>query len=368
VERPEGLQRFLNLMEISDLLVYLSDRSHRLFFIFDLKQDKFIYMNQSCINFFVLESIDVHSRVLLHMVHPEDRRYVLLKLRDSTDGKIVTDVECRIRRGENERWLSTTPHLVDENGEHLLIGIAEDVTSYKANAEVLNNHNSKKNSILNIMAHDLAGPIGAIGNISEMLAKSTKRFGDPSLERYIGLIDKITKKSLKLIRDFLNQEFLETAGVSMVKKRVELISKISVATQEYFEMQEGLQISFSCHANKERIFVEIDEDKFMQVINNLISNSLKFTPKNGNIDIYIKESKKQILITVSDSGIGIPQKYHAELFEKFTGARRTGLNGEQSTGLGMSIIKTIVEWHEGKIWFDSEENKGTKFYIELPNA
>ncbi|WP_230145323.1 MULTISPECIES: sensor histidine kinase KdpD [unclassified Pedobacter] len=146
------------------------------------------------------------------------------------------------------------------------------------------------------------------------------------------------------------------------------MSKISLAGQEYFDMQDGLQITFSCRSSKERIFAEIDEDKFMQVINNLISNSLKFTPKNGNIDVYLTESKKQILITVADNGIGIPKEYHATLFEKFTNARRNGLNGEQSTGLGMSIIKTIVEWHKGKIWFDSEENKGTKFYIELPKV
>ena len=133
-------------------------------------------------------------------------------------------------------------------------------------------------------------------------------------------------------------------------------------------MQDGLQITFSCRSSKERIFAEIDEDKFMQVINNLISNSLKFTPKNGNIDVYLTESKKQVLITVADNGIGIPKKYHATLFEKFTNARRNGLNGEQSTGLGMSIIKTIIEWHKGKIWFDSEENKGTTFYIELPKV
>jgi len=355
-------------MEISKLLIYLADRSSRLFFIFDMKKDGFVYMNPSCQNFFGLESIDVRSKHLLHMVHPEDRHYVLFKLKECNEGNAVSDVECRIQRGEEERWLNTTPHLINEDGQHLLIGTAEDITAYKENEETLNSHNAKKNAILNILAHDLAGPIGTIRNISDMLGKDARRFDDPAINRYIALIDKITKKSLKLIRDFLNQEFLESAGVQLVKKRVELVYKISQATQEYFEMQDGLQVAFSCHSNKERIFVEIDEDKFMQVINNLISNSLKFTPKKGNIDIYIEDQKKNILVTVSDNGIGIPKKYHQTLFEKFTEARRSGLNGEQSTGLGMSIIKTIVEWHKGKIWFESEEDKGTKFYIELPKA
>ncbi len=104
----------------------------------------------------------------------------------------------------------------------------------------------------------------------------------------------------------------------------------------------------------------------MQVINNLISNALKFTPEGGSITVNVEESDRSVLISVADTGIGIPKKYHATLFDKFSQARRTGLKGQHSTGLGMSIIKTIVDWHQGKIWFNSEENKGTTFYVELP--
>jgi two-component system sensor histidine kinase VicK len=73
-----------------------------------------------------------------------------------------------------------------------------------------------------------------------------------------------------------------------------------------------------------------------------------------------------VVISISDTGIGIPKAFHDTLFEKFTSARRRGLKGEVSTGLGMSIIKTIVEWHGGSIWFNSEENVGTTFFIEIP--
>jgi two-component system sensor histidine kinase VicK len=73
-----------------------------------------------------------------------------------------------------------------------------------------------------------------------------------------------------------------------------------------------------------------------------------------------------VLITIQDNGIRIPAHLQEGLFEKFTKARRPGLRGEESVGLGMSIIKTIVEWHQGKIYFESEENKGSTFYIELP--
>ncbi|RZM21235.1 MAG: ATP-binding protein, partial [Pedobacter sp.] len=173
---------------------------------------------------------------------------------------------------------------------------------------------------------------------------------------------------IKLIRDFIDQEFIESASVKLVRSRVELVGKISTASQDYLNMQESLRVNFSCRSNRNTVFAEIDEDKFMQVINNLVSNALKFTPEGGKIDIYIRENKKEVLITVADTGIGIPKRFHATLFEKFTDARRSGLRGERSTGLGMSIIKSIVEWHEGKIWFVSEEGSGTTFFIQLPKT
>lgn len=355
-------------MAITNPYLYLADRSHDLFFIFDLTHDRFNYMNPACIAFFNLEGIDIASRILLRKIHSDDQHYILSKLKACTEGEAVADVECRVLRGKEEHWLCINPFLAKEDGHDLLIGQASDITALKANTATLNNRNDKKSSILNILAHDLAGPMGTISNLTELLTRDTAKFEAPSVDRYLRMINKICKSNIKLIRDFLNQEFLESAGVNLVKTRVELLKKITDTIADYFTLKEDLQVHFSCHSNKKKVFAEIDEDKFMQAINNLISNSLKFTPAGGYIDIYIRENKKNIVISIADSGIGIPQRYHATLFEKFSDARRRGLNGEHSTGLGMSIIKTIVEWHHGTIRFESEEDKGTIFYIQLPKA
>jgi two-component system sensor histidine kinase VicK len=75
-----------------------------------------------------------------------------------------------------------------------------------------------------------------------------------------------------------------------------------------------------------------------------------------------------VLFTFSDTGIGIPEKFQADLFEKFTPARRKGLNGEPNIGMGLSIVKTILKWHQGSIRVDSKENEGTTFYFEVPKS
>lgn len=124
--------------------------------------------------------------------------------------------------------------------------------------------------------------------------------------------------------------------------------------------------TFSFVTSCDKVYVSLDDTKFMQVVNNLISNAIKFTPDGGKITLALEEQDESLLVRVEDTGVGIPQKYHATLFDKFTNARRPGIKGEPSVGLGMSIIKTIVEWHQGKIWFESEENKGTRFFVQIP--
>ena len=181
-------------------------------------------------------------------------------------------------------------------------------------------------------------------------------------------IERVSKKAIRLIQDFIQQEFLGSARVNLQKTRCDLVKIFETLIEEYQESENKLGQTFRFHINQANIYAELDESKFMQAINNLISNAIKFTPDGGEISIGLEGKEDKVLITVADTGIGIPKKFQAGLFDKFNDARRPGLKGEPSAGLGMSIIKTIVEWHQGKIWLDSEENKGTTFFIEIPKS
>ncbi len=135
---------------------------------------------------------------------------------------------------------------------------------------------------------------------------------------------------------------------------------------QYKNSEQDIAKTFTFNVSNDPIFMMVDDYKFGQAINNFISNAIKFTKDDGTIDVNIEEKQNTVLFTVSDDGIGIPAKYQEDLFDRFTKARRPGLKGEPSVGLGMSIIKLIVDWHGGEIWFNSQENKGTTFFIELP--
>lgn len=149
-------------------------------------------------------------------------------------------------------------------------------------------------------------------------------------------------------------------------RRTNIVTALRETIEQYRLAEETMKRTFNFSASSDIILLDIDEAKLLQAVNNLISNALKFTQENGTIDISLKEEEKTILLTIADDGIGIPKKHHGILFERFTSARRPGLRGEASNGLGVTITKTIIEWHHGEIWFESQENVGTTFYIRIP--
>lgn len=128
--------------------------------------------------------------------------------------------------------------------------------------------------------------------------------------------------------------------------------------------QKGIELNADLY--KGTMPVKIELLKFQRVLENLISNSLKFTKQGGSIVLRTFVDGTKAMIEVEDDGIGIPAGLQSSVFDQFTRAKRQGLNGEQATGLGMSIAKVIVELHKGKIGIQSEEGKGTKCIIEIP--
>lgn len=361
MEPPIGKQHFANTMDAPNGLLILSENSDHLFFIYDYTKAKFSYLNPAFKTFFGIDKLTLHPNDLLLTVHPDDNNYLLGKLAGLCAGtNAKQEIECRFIQDRQERSLRISAQF---NGT-IITGLAEDITLYKENIEILHQHGNKKNSILNILAHDLAGPIGTIRNFCDLIKREYMGPEYDTLQSHLNRIRMISESCTRLIRDFVNQEFLESAGAALLKRRVDLAEKIYEMIREYQSMDLG--VNFVSNCDHQIVFVEIDLDKFLQVIQNLISNALKFTPAGGTITINLQQQQHQVILSVADTGIGIPEKYHYTLFDKFTEARRNGLHGEHSTGLGMSIIKTIVEWHGGTISFESEENKGTVFNIALP--
>lgn len=227
--------------------------------------------------------------------------------------------------------------------------------------EELKRRNLEKRRIIHVVAHDLRSPLSAIKALATLIEED---YQNEEINRQsLTLIKSVCTDSGELIKSLI--EMVETRSVTFKPESVEvnlLLSK-AVAVLQIKATEKHQKIHLLPCA--EGTMVKADASKLTQVFNNIISNAIKFSSSGSDIEVSCYASDNDVTIKIKDSGIGIPQKFHARLFDTFTDAKRPGTNGEKPFGLGLSICKQIVEKHHGKIWFESVENKGTVFFIQL---
>lgn len=363
-------QNIMSEISQNDVLRKLVLDTNKVVFTYEVDSAAITFLNAAFSSVWkrTRESVMTNSASILDTIHPDDKDYLVKEYLALINGKIKKDIEFRIILPDGAvKYMLLSPLLItDKQGKKVATGFVDDITVRKETIRYLEKYGAKKNSILVILSHDLAGPLANIQVMADLLYETAKDYKDSRLDNIIKVIKDSSTKNVKMIRDFVQQEFLESSQVDLYKERVNLVKRVKHVIEQYKDGENHIQKDIRFTSSSDKIYIHIDETKFMQVINNLFSNAIKFTHDNGVISIDLSEQETSVLVTVKDNGIGIPARYHDELFEKFTRARREGLRGEPSTGLGMYIIKTIVEWHKGKIWFKSEENVGSTFFIEIP--
>lgn len=345
-------------------------KADQILFAFDIAAEKFLYLNPAFERLLNISVEDAFQKPasLLDLVHPEDKEHVIDAYNNIKDTVQIKEIEFRVFLSDNEqRWLSLNPYLIDGEQENMVVvGFARDISKEKDKDDVLKKFAAKKNSILEILSHDLAGPLTKIKGAASLLAEEAQQHNNPDLKKLVYMIEETNERSIRLIREFVKHEFIQSKNSSLVKERENIVERMKEVIEQYENSSENIHKKINFKTSSEKIYVNIDAYKFSQAVNNLISNAIKFTEDGGKITLSVEDRPESVLITVADDGIGIPVEYHENLFDKFTEARRPGLKGEPSVGLGMSVIKTIVEWHGGKISFESKENEGSTFFIELP--
>lgn len=225
--------------------------------------------------------------------------------------------------------------------------------------------NQDKDRIMGIVAHDLRNPIAAVSSLTEMLMETTGK----ETEQYelLKMIKTACGSSLELINEILlmaemsgNRSQITKEVVDVNEFLLTVVNLIRFRAEEKNQEIEPDLLIISTTMN-------VDPEKFRRVVSNLITNAIKFSPPGAKIKVSAeKQQHERLLISVTDHGIGIPDGMKDKIFEPFTVSKRLGTSGEKPFGLGLSIARQIVEAHNGRIWFESEEGKGTTFFVELP--
>lgn len=225
--------------------------------------------------------------------------------------------------------------------------------------------NKDKDNLLQVIAHDMRSPLTSIMLMSEFMMTSEKEIDKEKLNKYSNTIFNSSKKILQLINQLMNSSRVDTSKVEIT--RFDLVKAISHSTDLVNRLLDKKMIKLEKVFFEPEIFVNLDESKLDQILNNILYNAIKFTDKNGNIKINVEEVKQNDLelihISVQDDGIGIPANILPEIFNKKFSNHRSGTEGEEGTGLGLSITKNLVSSLNGKIEMESEENKGTTVHL-----
>lgn len=223
-----------------------------------------------------------------------------------------------------------------------------------------------KTEFVSLASHQLRTPLSTINWYVEMLLANNLGMFTPKQNQYLNEVYNASKRMVRLVNSILNVSRLEL-GTFMIEPRLNSIIEIVKACVNQLTIQVAEKnITISQIYDDTIVSLPLDEKLLSVVIQNLISNSIKYSNEGGKIEISIKKEGETLLITVSDTGIGIPLVQQIHIFEKLFRADNAKLIDSDGSGLGLYIAKEVVEHSGGKIWFISEEGKGTTFFIQYP--
>ncbi|MBI1975989.1 MAG: GAF domain-containing sensor histidine kinase [Candidatus Omnitrophica bacterium] len=280
-----------------------------------------------------------------------------LRLRDRTIGLInVTNKVSRVSFTEMDQVV------LEMVSDQLAAAIDQSLRYQEADRIA-----KAKVDFITIASHELRTPLTVIKETVSLL--KDKIFG-PLNEMQIRYLDR-TKNHVdrlaRLVNELLNIARLEGHEAPMQRAQLDLSQLIRTTVESFVPQAEkkGLRLAFDAELSLPKIWG--DSDKLVQVLVNLISNSIKFTPKGGLIAVHAKpEEGDTVLIQVQDTGCGIPRSRQKEVFDRFKQLKSFAKEKTEGIGLGLAIAKEIVELHSGQIWVQSQVEKGSTFFVRLP--
>jgi signal transduction histidine kinase len=235
----------------------------------------------------------------------------------------------------------------------------------KKNAELVK-LNDLKNHFLGMAAHDLRNPIGAIHSLSEFLLEEARERLTPDHVRFLNVIHSSSHFMLTLLDQLLDIARIESGKLELDIQPVDLISLIKNSVELNRIIADKKNITIQVHHYESMPVVELDPMKIEQVLQNLISNAIKFSPADTMISISVFLCADHVTVSVADQGPGIPEEDIQKLYKPFSRTSVKVPEGEKSTGLGLAIVHKIVLGHMGKIWVKSKVGEGSTFYFSLP--
>ena len=228
----------------------------------------------------------------------------------------------------------------------------------------------ERRSFVSNVSHELRTPLTSVKSYTESLIDGAWEDKEIAPE-FLKVISTETDRMIRMITDLLNlsrmdqgKQELNLEFVSINELVAHIIDRFEMVlkSEQYRNKKYKIERDFT----QRTLWVEIDQDKFIQVIDNIMNNAIKYSPDGGKITCRLMETHNSIVISITDEGLGIPRKDIGHVFDRFYRVDKARARSIGGTGLGLAISKEVVQLHGGKIWVTSVENKGSTFFISLP--
>ena len=282
------------------------------------------------------------------------RKAVALPELQSAVEKALTGETVHITFDWNGRWYQaiTSPNYY--GGDKGAILIVLDIT------QQIENERNRRQFTDNV-THELKTPLTSIIGYSQLITNDIARRED--VKRFVGIIEQNAENLMEMINDIMRISSLESMeGLNKVVLQLDEVVNRTVNQEKLNADTENISIS----ASVEAVRIYADESQMYQLVNNLVSNAIKYNKPGGRVDVSLTKSDGCALLTVADTGIGIPEERIDKIFERFYVVDKSRNKKISSTGLGLSIVKHIVKAHDGTVSVKSQKGAGTEFTVKLP--
>jgi PAS domain S-box-containing protein len=345
----------------------------------DLETKALVWSERSKRLFGLAPESSVTYEGFLAALHPEDRQRVLdageLAVRERTG----LQVEFRVTGPDSAiRWLHARSRVFcDDRGEPIrMSGTLLDVTERKQAEEALHIANlrlaeadRRKNDFLAVLSHELRNPLAPIRNSTYILERAAP--GGGQAKRALEVIDRQAGQLARLVDDLLDVTRITRSKIQLQRETLELNELVRRTMEDQRTLFEKAQIHLELHPAPRPVFVNGDWNRLAQVLGNLLQNATKFTPRGGKTRIALSAdaAEKRAVIRVSDTGAGMAPEMLSRLFQPFSQADSTLDRSKGGLGLGLALVKGLVELHGGDVTAHSAGlGKGAEFVVRLPLA
>lgn len=225
--------------------------------------------------------------------------------------------------------------------------------------------NATKDKFFSIIAHDLKNPFNTLMGFTELMRDNFEQFEHKQIKEYISILYETSRSSYALLKNLLDWARAQTGGLSIQPENIDLHKLVREVLRLIDLPASKKKINLNNNI-PDKIAVFADFNTTDTIVRNLVSNAIKYTNDNGNISVDSSVSKNEVIVCVSDDGVGITADIISKLFRIDQNISTKGTDNESGTGLGLLLCKEFIGKNNGKIWVESKPGQGSKFYFSLP--